>query len=191
MTDVLAAKKYTRAVPSLLENRAQDQSSVSGMNERALDPVDIVTAVLQFADFGRRLLSDTWKVYYSPPGQVVQHLQTSMIVNDLAKLTDVLTPNIGEGPFGSNQSLENQLLDICVECKSLSDEIQNALAKIYKQPTRRNEGKRQQSTGEAFRASLHTWWNEDKISEMKRQLETIHRRLVDAVTISLWYVAKE
>ena len=191
MTDILAAKECIRAVPFLLENRVQDQFSVSGMNERALDPVGIAAAVLQFADFGRRLLSDTWEVYQSPSGQVVQNLEVSMVVNDLAKLTNVLTPNIRGGPLGSNQDIENQLPEICAKCKSLSNEIQNALAKIYKQPTRRNEEKLQQSTGEAFRASLHTWWREDKIPEMRRQLKTIHRRLIDAVTISLWYVAEE
>lgn len=94
-----------------------------------MDPVNavgIAAAVVQFADFGFRLIKSAWELYKSPSGQVSEHIELSVVSQDLSSLADAIKAKLDESP-GSVGKVFTRLHG---ECKSTNDRLQNILNQL-------------------------------------------------------------
>lgn len=97
-----------------------------------MDPLSalaIAAAVVQFADFGFRLLKSAHELYKSPSGQRSDYIELSIVSQDLSRLADAVRAKLGE-----HAGLAGEVfLRLCGDCASTKDELQNMLDKLRAQ----------------------------------------------------------
>ncbi|KAL6819886.1 hypothetical protein V8C40DRAFT_65726 [Trichoderma camerunense] len=94
-----------------------------------MDPanaVGIAAAVIQFADYGFRLIKDAHELYSSSSGQKSEHIQLSVVSQNLSDLADAIGGKLDE----SQGSAGEIILRLHGECKSTNDELQSILRKL-------------------------------------------------------------
>lgn len=150
-----------------------------------MDPVTAVSlaaCVVQFADFGIRLLSDTYEVYKSASGQTSHTIALSKVASDLLLLSGGIeeqSRNLSAAS-GAGQS-EVTLVRLCGECKVVGQELQKALAHL-----------RAEGTGsfnfaiKSFAVVVKGFWSTDKINGLRNKLAEIRQQMMMAAIVSLW-----
>ncbi|KAK3305673.1 uncharacterized protein B0T15DRAFT_556009 [Chaetomium strumarium] len=99
------------------------------VTQNAWDPLSalsVAAAVVQFADFGFRLLKSTRELYKSPSGQKAAHIELSVVSQNLSRLAAFVEAKIEENAGPSAQVF----LGLCRECASTNDELQEILSKV-------------------------------------------------------------
>ncbi|PNP58257.1 hypothetical protein THARTR1_01772 [Trichoderma harzianum] len=94
-----------------------------------MDPVNavgIAAAVVQFADFGFRLIYSAYELYKSPSGQRSEYIDLSVVSQDLVRLANAIRAKLDEsqGPGGE------VFIRLYRECKSTNSELQSILKKL-------------------------------------------------------------
>ena len=97
-----------------------------------MDPLSalaVAAAVVQFADFGFRLIRSAHRLYKSSSGQSSTHIELSAVSQDLARLADAVKCKLShsQGPVGE------VFLCLCQECASTDDELQGILDELRAQ----------------------------------------------------------
>jgi hypothetical protein len=94
-----------------------------------MDPLSVLSvaaAVVQFADFGFRLVKSVHDLYKSSSGQKAEHIELSVVSQDLSRLAASV-----EAKFEENTGPSAQVfLSLCRECASTNDELQEILSKL-------------------------------------------------------------
>ncbi|KAK6193885.1 hypothetical protein LQW54_012014 [Pestalotiopsis sp. IQ-011] len=154
-----------------------------------MDPVSalgIAAAVVQFTDFASRLLSKAWKTYHSPRIQTSEDFQLTVVASDLTTLTSTLVSHLEAGSR-RNDGADAQLLQLCRECNSISLELQDTLkAAITRQKNLCSQTRSLKLAGDVFREAISALWSEGKVENARQSLNSIHRRMLDTVTTSIW-----
>ncbi|PTB60142.1 hypothetical protein M431DRAFT_502264 [Trichoderma harzianum CBS 226.95] len=94
-----------------------------------MDPVNavgIAAAVVQFADFGFRLVKSAWELYKSPSGQASEYIELSAVSQDLSSLADAVKAKLDE----SQGSIGEVFTRLYRECKATNDELQSILSNL-------------------------------------------------------------
>ncbi|EHK40223.1 hypothetical protein TRIATDRAFT_41622, partial [Trichoderma atroviride IMI 206040] len=92
----------------------------------AVSALGVAAAVVQFADFGYRLIKRAHELYKSPTGQYLEHIELSVVSQDLLRLADDIGAKLGENK-GSAAEIYVRLHG---ECMSTNDELQSILSKL-------------------------------------------------------------
>jgi hypothetical protein len=93
-----------------------------------MDPLTALSAaaaVVQFADFGFRLVKSAHELYTSPAGQKTEYIQLSIVSHDLSHLADAVKAKLGD-----NNWAPGEILRLCRECASTNEELQDMLGKL-------------------------------------------------------------
>ncbi|KAH6845792.1 hypothetical protein B0I37DRAFT_381153 [Chaetomium sp. MPI-CAGE-AT-0009] len=93
-----------------------------------MDPLTALStaaAVVQFADFGFRLVKSAHELYTSPAGQKSEYIQLSIVSHDLSRLADAV-----KAKLGGNETAPGEILRLCRECALTNDELQGMLGKL-------------------------------------------------------------
>ncbi|QYS92888.1 NACHT domain-containing protein [Trichoderma simmonsii] len=94
-----------------------------------MDPVNavgIAAAVVQFADFGFRLINSAYELYNSPSGQRSEYIELSAVSQDLSSLADAIRAKLDE----NQGSVGEVFTRLHRQCKSTNDELQSILSKL-------------------------------------------------------------
>jgi hypothetical protein len=157
-----------------------------------MDPISalsVAAAVIQFVDFGKHLLSDSYEIYRSPSGETAKMVDVSTIANDLACFTTQIKDKTGTSA-GNNRhraAAESHLIKVSKECEEIVAQFQGALDQWRHGETRGKEKRtRLKMARGAIRNALSSVWNSSKIDGMIEQLDTIKGRLVTATLFCLW-----
>ncbi|KAL7928575.1 hypothetical protein V8C35DRAFT_317902 [Trichoderma chlorosporum] len=92
----------------------------------SVNAVGIAATVVQFADFGFRLIKSAHELYRSPSGQKPEYIELSKVSEDLSRLADAIGTKIGQ----DKESAGEIFLRLHNECLSTNDEIQSILSKL-------------------------------------------------------------
>jgi len=147
-----------------------------------LNAVPLAACVVQFTDFGIRLLSDTHEVYKSASGQTSHTIELSTVASDLLLLSGEVeqqSRNLST-TSGAGRS-DHTLVRLCGECKVVSQELQKALARL-----------RADGTGsfnfaiKSFVVVIKGFWSSDKINGLRDKLLEIRQQMMMAAIVSLW-----
>ncbi len=97
-----------------------------------MDPLSalaVAAAVVQFADFGFRLIRSAHELYKSPSGQSSEYVELFTISQDLTRLANAVKTKLGENQGSAGEVF----LRLCQECASTNDELQGMLDKLKAQ----------------------------------------------------------
>jgi hypothetical protein len=133
--------------------------------------ISLISNIVQFVDFGNKLVSKTVEGYRSADGAFVDnaHLQTA--TNDLVALNKSINSNATPG------SVNTALISLCSSCNDVARELLGALAKLKIQG-----GK---SKWKSFRKALRSVWSKEKILGIERRLSSFRDEINLHIVVEL------
>ncbi|KAI9855256.1 MAG: hypothetical protein M1813_000489 [Trichoglossum hirsutum] len=157
----------------------------------SLGALSVAAAVVQFVDFGSRVLSDACHIYESSSGQTSVNLELSTATDDLSRLMDDVRskaekakPLNTAGPDGLNDS-EEIFLRLCRECKEISGKLRHSLEKF-----RASGANKIDLAVKSVLLSMKGVMAENDIKTLKDRLGQIREQMKLAVLIFLWGESK-
>ncbi|KAH7360260.1 hypothetical protein BKA65DRAFT_492710 [Rhexocercosporidium sp. MPI-PUGE-AT-0058] len=133
----------------------------------ALAALGLAAAVVQFVDFGSRLVSKGQQLYHS--GALLDNVEIEDTATRLQALVEPLQASQGEDP----------IVVICKACVSVSQELVNFLGRL-KMPTG-NSHERWKS----FRQALKSVSSKEKVKEIKLRLDSLRGELDTHVVLNI------
>lgn len=140
----------------------------------------IATSVVQFVDFGSKLISRAIEIHNSP-----DDLPTEMV--DMAKLNEkmsTITKDLGSSmqsiPTKPLEPQEQNLLDMCQQCQVISLELGNVLKKLQKST--------KPGTWESIRTSFQSIMGQKKIEALQSRLDAFRQQLMLNILVALRFV---
>ena len=147
-----------------------------------MDPVSalgVAAAVVQFVDFGNRVLSKTSNAYKSARSG---HLDLEIVTKDMIKVTKKLDEGLQAGSLAKRAQLsteERELQQLCQECNHIASQLSKALADL--KPPKLQFWRK----WESFYQALRSIWAEDKIEALQKQLDEFRKQLVFKILVLL------
>ncbi|KAK4163739.1 hypothetical protein QBC43DRAFT_319118 [Cladorrhinum sp. PSN259] len=144
-----------------------------------LSALSVAAAVIQFVDFGSRMLSEARGIYVGKISSLDQELLS--ICNNFAELSDEVESKsrvLQTRPAGSSQ---DTFLRLCQECKHTSSELQGVISNL--------RAKKQHAAGRAgdtLVALMATIWSDSQIKKTKQKLEEIRGHMMMAALVHIW-----
>lgn len=167
-----------------------------------LTALSLAAAVVQFADFGVRLLSKTTRLYKSASGAGRSTVELQVISSDLKELIDnVEQKSVPLAHLGGHVDASNRrLLGICARCKEACANLDDAIMALESRgltnfnfdyfSTDSGGGDSGGQWRENFATSLKRLWRGDKIENLGKRLSDIRQSLMEAFLESLWEESK-
>ncbi|KAF5016984.1 hypothetical protein F66182_11162, partial [Fusarium sp. NRRL 66182] len=172
-----------------------------------LSALGVAAAVVQFVDFGQRLLSETWHIYRDAAGRDMELSELSTVSQDLSQVAQAVRDTIAqqESPQSVSQNADTLLLDVCRECDIISREIENILPQIdasFKMQLEsgnqsgiasflKKDDESKLSIGDAFRKALKSLWKGREVDDLKTRLNKIQLQMMTAATMSIWLNSRD
>jgi len=151
-------------------------------SEMVLDPwtaLGLAGNIVQFADFGIRILSRTKKLYDSVDGTLEGYQELDLVIEDLKRGCDLIPRHLSleDGSRGSDR--EQMLQKLCGNCHAVADLLVTELEKF-----RVREG----LTGrlkllKSFSAAAHSVWTKDELDSLERRLSMLREEIQLHITI--------
>ena len=127
----------------------------------ALAALSLAGNVVQFVDFGQKLISRTKQIYAS--GTLTVHEELETLVNDLSKLcVDLVESRNKIGSHGRSAE-EHDVLPLAASCQELGVEFSTLLQKLRVQSRSRKWATIQQA--------LKSMWNDKAVQKYAKRLE--------------------
>jgi hypothetical protein len=142
-----------------------------------LSALSLAGTIVQFVDFGSKLLSNSVQLYKSSKGALKTHEELELITGDLqsviVKLRGTSSIVSGEvaGPLTEvDQRQEDSFRKICDEATQIAKEL---LSRLRSLRVKNGEHRR----WESLKAATKTTWSQDEISSLKQRLSTLKESL--------------
>jgi hypothetical protein len=152
-----------------------------------LSALSLAGSIVQFVDFGLKVVSESRQRYRSATGALPENLTLEIVVADLSTISESLASHASEQPGVRTRQTWNQgredkaLRELAARCKELADELLDILEDLkVKGPHRRWESCRQ-----AFRSMV----KRERIRDMEKRLEQIRAQLNIRLAAMMEYVA--
>lgn len=148
-----------------------------------LDPLTALSVagnIVQFTDFGIRLLKEGRHLYASVDGSLQHNREFGLIAEDLKRLVDrvrksVTLPVTGSGPTTGKSSLD----DVAKECERLADILLGILDSLKIQPEDR------QRKWHTFQQALKSMLAEKEINNIVQRLTNARGQLDTNILVHL------
>jgi hypothetical protein len=141
----------------------------------------VATSVVQFVDFGSKLISRAVKIYNSDADVPYEFVDINSLHKNMRSIGRELETTLSSSPETGLQVHEREILDICRQCESISVELTASFDKIQAQ------GK--PTTWDSFRRAFRSMIGQPKLESFQRQLEELRQQLVLSILVSLRYEA--
>lgn len=141
-----------------------------------LNAISLAAAVIQFIDFGSRLLSEAAELYRSTTGQTGQKLDISRIESDLSTLNNEVeskSTSIGTPTCGSSEEI---FVRLCGSCQDIANELRDCIGVVGLEVT--NNPKR---ALQSFLIVLRERRSEGKIEALRSKLNQVQQQMMVAV----------
>ncbi|KAI7158770.1 hypothetical protein KC349_g4614 [Hortaea werneckii] len=135
-----------------------------------LSALSIGAAVLQFVDFGSRLLVNGYDAYHSVAGATTDNLELEKITQDLSSLCLALEFNHVTSSRVLSRD-EKDLLKLALDCRELASSLVQLL-----QSLKVKSGTRHRSW-ESIRQAIRSVWKKSEIEDLQARLERIRNEM--------------
>lgn len=139
-----------------------------------LDPfaaLSVASAVVQFVDFGTKLISKGKEIYQSADGVLADHAEQAAISSRLAELSTRLSNSLLFFATGKKLSpAEEALQEVTVECMQFADDFTGALNDLRVTGSHR--------IWKSFRQALKSVWKKKEIEERLVKLDRFRQQIV-------------
>jgi hypothetical protein len=139
-----------------------------------MDPVSalgVASAVVQFVDFGTKLISKTRSLRKSSTGALVEHRELTLASTRLSDLSSDLDHELSR--FASARELtqeEAALQQVAEECRQLALEFSETLAGFTGRPG--------QNVFKSFRQAFKLVWHKEGLESMQVRLDQQRQQLI-------------
>lgn len=123
--------------------------------------------ILQFIDFGARVVSNFWSFYKSNRKEANNVPDFSAINADLQRVLSDL-----QLPYDDGSGGDIGLVELAKDCRCVAEELKTVLQSLFKARVG-NTGKR-----DALMAAFKLAWREDEIRSLQEQLNQFKHQLV-------------
>jgi hypothetical protein len=159
-----------------------------------MDPISAMgcaASVIQFVDFGRKLVSGSLEIYRSADGMSAEHVSIGDISKGLSELiiplrarSDTRLDHVRNANKNRSKEklsvAEKELNRICKDCDDVAQQLLQELDKI------RLHGRHRK--WRSFRHALGNMWNQSQITALEKKLERIHKQVDTTLLVCLRYV---
>lgn len=148
-----------------------------------LDPLtalSLAAAVIQFVDWGSRLLSQSQEIYHSASGATEENVTTKQITSDIAALSKQLKDKEAEAPWSLTAD------DIAL--RELADSCQREAEKLRVVLNGLEVGK-EATKWESFRKALKNARRRGKVTEIESRLNKIQQQVNSRLLAMMRFVA--
>ncbi|OBT75676.1 hypothetical protein VF21_05181 [Pseudogymnoascus sp. 05NY08] len=156
-----------------------------------MDPISAMgcaASVIQFVDFGRKLVSGSLEIYRSADGMSAEHVSIEDILRGLSELiiplharSDARLHNVTNAnknrPKEKLSVAEKELNRICKDCDDVAQQLLQELDKM-----RLRGGHRK---WKSFRQALGNIWNQSQITALEKKLERIQKQVDTTLLVCL------
>ncbi|KAI1735239.1 hypothetical protein F4680DRAFT_435889 [Xylaria scruposa] len=152
-----------------------------------LDAVSLAATVVQFTDFGVRLLSETAKVYKSVAGMTSDTVELKTIEDDLRQLSQSIQEKSAQlaDPIKPPRESEQKLLRLCRTCQTLSTELATVVGRLRTHGTGRVN-----LAVESFEVAVRKFKSHDKIKDLRSRVSEVRQEMMLTMTVFLWEESK-
>lgn len=146
-------------------------------NMDPLTALSVAASVLQFVDFGAKLVGAGLEIYKSKEGATEQNLELEYLTKHTDAVVDKLNiARISSGRLGPSDA---SLQGLAERCRVLSTELVDLLATL--------KGAQSQRTWVAIRQALKVKWNEGRIEALRKRLDVIKSEISLQLLVMLRY----
>ena len=149
-----------------------------------LSGLSVAAAVVQFVDFGTRLLKGTHQVYNSSSGQSTEVIELSTISTDLTQLLQDAESKLRAKPLDETQLPEDTFYGLCRECEATKDAIQKVISRLQA----RGHSKISVAAS-SFSVALKRALSSRELEALIERLDQIRQQAMMAMLCLLLYVA--
>ncbi|KFY73376.1 hypothetical protein V499_06546 [Pseudogymnoascus sp. VKM F-103] len=156
-----------------------------------MDPISgmgCVASVIQFVDFGRKLVSGSLEIYRSADGMSAEHVSIGDISKGLSELiiplrarSDTRLDNVRNANKNRSKEklsvAEKELNRICKDCDDMAQQLLQELDKMRLHGGQRKWG--------SFRQALGNMWNQSQITALEKKLERIRKQVDTTLLVCL------
>ncbi|CAO2648136.1 Nn.00g090580.m01.CDS01 [Neocucurbitaria sp. VM-36] len=151
----------------------------------ALTAPSLSTAMIQFVDFARKLVSKGYKIYKATEGTLLEYSELDITARKLVPLNYLITETyddaLKEDSYRSGGSIpldsEAQLRDVCRGCSATAEKLVTALERLKSLEKR--------SKWESFRQAFKSLRGKDRVLALKNQLDVYRDNLNTTLLLSL------
>lgn len=140
-----------------------------------LDPLTTLSVagnVVQFADFGVKILTKGFELYSSVDGAPPYNRELEIIADDLKSLTARIRNSIWSHNECSPVTEEEQTLErLTKECDRVADTLLRLLESLKVQP------KDKQRKWQSFHQALRSMWSAEKIDGIAKRLKDVRAQI--------------
>jgi hypothetical protein len=132
-----------------------------------LSAISLASAIIQFVDFGMKVVHDTKDIYRSATGVTIENDNIQFTIGKFQTISEVLKQTTRDSP---SDSLDESLLSLAKRCESLSNELLGLLKAVKAE----SPGLKRASVIAAFRAELKKGERNEvlaRLQECRQQLE--------------------
>jgi hypothetical protein len=151
-----------------------------------MDPItalSVVAAVIQFLDYGTRIVSKGKELYSSADGALSENMELETASVQLQNLSNTLMDSFQAGlkapPGGKPDQSDEVMQKICEDCVAVSRELVEQLEKL-KIPEGHPHKK-----WKSFRQALKAVWTKEKINEIAERLKNLRNYLDTVILVSV------
>jgi hypothetical protein len=151
-----------------------------------LTALSVAGTIVQFVDFGAKLLSQAAELYKSPVGTLRSNNELELVTTDLRCLITKLRKSYSAGNDAESSSEDVQQRTsferLCDEAATLAEELIVRLNKL-----KVKDGK--QRIWRSLKEAVETAWSKNEVADMKRRLLSFREALETRVLFSIRYAA--
>jgi hypothetical protein len=152
-----------------------------------LTALSVAGSIVQFVDFGLKLLKDGRSLYKSSTGALGVNEELEFIINDLqtliAKIRLGLSTGPTLGPLTEEETVENYTFErICDQCAKISKEIIECLERV------KVKADKEDRVWESLKRAVRSGWEKGELSDLTARLLSMREHLHGRILYSLWYV---
>lgn len=150
-----------------------------------LDPltaISLASAVVQFTDFGIKLVTGSIELYHSADGANAERSNLELNSNRVINLTDKIIFPEHNGDDGPESEDDKQLRELAKCSKLIASDLLNVLDELkVKAPA--SHGRKWESFKKAVAAQ--TPHNKNKIADLDKRLHSMHQAMLDQIQFML------
>ncbi|KAF3762491.1 hypothetical protein M406DRAFT_107917 [Cryphonectria parasitica EP155] len=156
-----------------------------------MDPVTAVgvaAAVVQFVDYGKRLLSRAHEIYKSPDGRTESESKLLSGLKDLRTQATQAYETLGRFPAAQSDS---DIAEIFGDVEKASREFDDLLASIQQRQSRQKYDRKGKKVLKSTQLAWNSLRDESEVKTLLKRLDGIRDRGVSFTLLSLWQASKE
>jgi hypothetical protein len=152
-----------------------------------LTALSVASNIIQFVDFGCKLVSKTRQIYKSKDGTLTDKVLVEDLAIDLTSLSLTLRKSLRQNrPFDAldhAESLEdNEALEkLCIRCIEIATKLIARLNKL------KIEGSSRHRNWESFKLALRASWSNEAVDSLAAQLNDVRSEIEFRVLVSFRY----